>query len=215
MPGRFVFIILFFIHSAGNVWCNDLIFVWRVYSFPSHYYRVEILKETEKQYSIRYFTTSNRAKDSARILTADVIRLENLINQYTFPVKGNTYTYPDKYTAAKVISLPDTAWVLYESDSVRRELLFLRDVYFLPDSGGYYKLFSGMNISWTDGSGFSGEWFTKQCIKSFDVYGTRTSDADFMLNLFMYGLVIKYFDDRDFTKLFSIIYENAPTGLYD
>jgi len=206
MRNRTIILILS-ICLSNLVYSQDFSFTWNISpSLAGRYYTVKINQNDSKR-EIQLRETVSKQFRTKKIDKKDCDSLFSFLCKYDFSDKGsNTIAGPKFREYIDIKWMPDSNWVILQNDTVRRDLLEIKYIYDKSQKK-YYGEAQMMN-TYTDGTDYFGEFITPNTERKFKIYCVRLTDKDYELNILIYGLVVKYFNERP--DLLKMIESDRP-----
>jgi hypothetical protein len=206
--GKQIRIIFILLGLSNILYSQDFKFKWQVRPSFSRAYTVKIERNESKSHILIKEIVANDSIKK-KIDKSDCDTLVKFLKSYDFPVKGSTINGPifRKYYDTKL--LPDTNWVIFQGDSIRRKQLWWDGYSFDDDSNKYYTEIQKV-ITWTDGNTYEGEFIDYNNKKTFSVYCARISEKDYGLNKLILHFIIKYDTKNDYARLKEMIERDKP-----
>jgi hypothetical protein len=190
---------------------QDFQFKWSISTFCCGGYSVAIERNHLKR-NIQFTKLDKQPITlTKRISKKDCDSLFDFLLGYNFTLKGSTITHTDTIYF-DTISLPDKERVIINDEIHRKELLDAFGYYPDAKSNRYYNI-SMFSKSWTDGTNYNGEFFTNNAYKKYDVYCKRLDKSDFKLNMLIFDLLSRYYENVNLMELKKEILNDKPNDI--
>ena len=202
-------VLLLCILISNIIYSQDFSFTWNAYpSLAGRLYAIKIIQDQMKREITLNEGITNITK-TKKINKSDCERLYAFISTYDFPNKRNNTIYGPTYREyVDFKQLPDSNWVIFNNDTIRRSYLVTMYQYD-KELNKYYNEFQKAAIYY-DGISFEGEFNAQNEHEIFSIYLTRITDTDYELNGLIYSLVEKYFKKKHFPYLGDMIEKSFP-----
>jgi len=197
---------------------QDFKFEWQAFpSFSDKEYNILVEKKDTTSY-LTIKETGTKDSISKKISFKDCDTLISFLDKYDFPkkpIKISIIYGPILREYFETKLLPDTNWFQVNGDSLRRELIWVREFYFDKDSNKCYKEFQKIDHLY-HGHTYKGEYIKSNIRKTYSVQSIMTSATDtkwnkgfsamdFKLNNIIFSFIIKYDSNNDYSQLKNMI----------
>jgi len=198
---------ILFLFSVNFLFSQDFVFTWNINQSisPSLSFKVKVIQKENKRH---IFIKNEFLSDSSskKISKLDCDSLLLLLNNYDFQTKGCSQIIKrgKKYVQTIVI---DSNLFVVEGDTLEKRYLIFMDYFFDVDSNKWYYE-DTYNLFVTDGLTYEGYFSLTE--EKYSVFCSKLSPKDYELYIFMCNLVEKYFKNKKYKVLRTIVENDKP-----
>jgi len=208
MKHRRLIILLFIFLNLLKINSQDFEFLWEITPFARKAYTVRI-NQIKNRSTIMIKESYSNDSVVKRIKTNDCDTLIDFLNNYNFPIKGSTIYGSVFKKYIDIVMLPDTNWIIFKGDSIRKVAINWPEYKFDTDSNKYYT--EGQMIqTWTDGNTYEGYFLSNNGKRKYKIYCARIDKKDFELNQLVYKLITMYDKKNTYLQLKEVIDADKP-----
>jgi hypothetical protein len=209
---KLTFLVFPLLICSNLLFCQDYSFTWKISpSLAGGPYTITVTRSG----NYRFINLQNQYEHldiSRKIDGPDVDSLYQFLVKYDFKDKGsNIISGATNKDYAKTTLLPDSAWVVINGDTLRKDYVELR--YSFDDSSKTFYAEQHKVAVCGDGTHYEGNFTTRDVTKEYNIYCAHLNDIDFQLNQLIEKLVIKYFKEDQYKILIWMINLDKPRKL--